>query len=77
MRAALRAVQFENVEAEAADEERGGGRRGGGRRGGSASFYVAQISVCVCVCVFVCVCVENSPTSRKTARVHARTSISV
>ena len=47
MRAALRAVQFENVEAEAADEERGGGRRGGGRRGGSASFYVAQISVCV------------------------------
>ena len=38
-----------------------------------APVFMSLGSECVCVCV----CVENSPTSRKTARVHARTSISV
>ena len=70
---------LENVEAEAADEEMEEEEEEEEAEEDEevAPVFMSLRSVCVCVCVCLCVCVENSPTSRKTARVHARTSISV
>ena len=67
---------MENVEAEAADEEMEEEEEEEEAEEDEevAPVFMSLGSECVCVCV--CVCVENSPTSLKTARVHARTSIS-